>query len=416
MDISPAFANRWLNAVHHGDCVDLMSDMPDASVDLIFADPPYNLQIGPEYGRPELRRPEGGKVAGVDESWDKFAGFAEYDAFTQAWLREARRVLKPNGAIWVIGAYHNVFRLGASLQDLGYWVLNDVLWVKTNPMPNFRGRRFTNAHETLIWAARSKDSRHVFNYEAMKTANDGLQMRSDWRIPICGGAERLKDEEGKKAHPTQKPEALLYRVILASTHPGQVVLDPFFGAGTTGAACRRLGRHWIGLEADESYVALAKKRIAETPSPADYELTATPGKRDEPRVPFATLLETGLIRVGETLYGPNRRWTARVRADGQVIAAEHRGSIHAVGAAVQGAPACNGWTFWNVDREGVLCPIDVLRQQVRASLDGTSGPTAPPSDGAKPRKKAKRQGPRIAAAAADRVLRREANVTYLAPA
>lgn len=419
MDIHPAFAQRWLNKVHTGDCVDVMAEMPDASVDLVFADPPYNLQIGAEYGRPTLRRPNNSVVDGVNAAWDKFASFAEYDAFTHSWLREARRVLKPDGAIWVIGAYHNVFRLGAALQDLGFWILNDVMWVKTNPMPNFRGRRLTNAHETMIWAARSEAARHTFNYDAMKSVNDGLQMRSDWVLPVCGGPERLKGPDGRKAHPTQKPEALLYRVVLASTHPGQVVLDPFFGTGTTGAACRRLGRHWIGVEADAEHAALATQRVAQTPSPKDFAMTATPGKRDEPRIPFSALLEAGLIQVGETLSDPLRRHAARVRADGQLITADHRGSIHTVGAAVQGAPSCNGWTFWNVEREGVLCPIDVLRQQVRAAMrNGVDPAAAAKGPTAAPRRPARRATPVTPkkTIGASRIARREENVTYLHPA
>ena len=419
MDIAPAFANRWLNKVHTGDCIAQMAAMPDSCVDLVFADPPYNLQIGAEYGRPVLRRPNDSKVDGVDADWDKFDSFADYDAFSEAWLTQARRILKPDGALWVIGAYHNIFRLGARLQDLGFWILNDVMWVKTNPMPNFRGRRLTNAHETLIWAAKSDRSRHVFNYEAMKSVNDGLQMRSDWVLPVCSGPERLKGKDGKKAHPTQKPEALLYRVILASTHPGQIVLDPFFGTGTTGAACRRLGRHWIGIEAEESHANLARRRIAETPSAKDFEMTATPGKRDEPKVPFSALLEAGLIQVGEVLHDPRRRHAAKVRADGQIISTDHRGSIHSVGAAVQGAASCNGWTYWNVEREGQLCPIDVLRQQIRAAMQGGETPTASAKTPARNRSAktpARRHVHTGKAGVQNRIAREDANVTWLHPA
>src|SRR6185437_8124530 len=226
----------------NGDCLEEMAGLPEASIDLVFADPPYNLQL-----RGELQRPDQSRVDGVDADWDKFAGFAEYDRFTRDWLGAARRLLKPDGALWVIGTYHNVFRIGAILQDLGFWMLNDVVWRKSNPMPNFRGRRFTNAHETLLWCARGRESKYTFNYEAMKALNDELQMRSDWFIPVCGGPERLKGGDGAKAHPTQKPEALLHRVILASTRPGDTVLDPFFGTGTTGAVAKRLGRGFIGI-------------------------------------------------------------------------------------------------------------------------------------------------------------------------
>jgi len=342
-----------------GDCVALMALLPEASVDLVFADPPYNLQLGGE-----LLRPNHSRVDGVAEAWDRFAGFADYDRFTRAWLAEARRVLKPDGALWVIGSYHNIYRVGALLQDLGFWILNDIVWRKTNPMPNFRGRRFTNAHETLLWCGRSPDSRYTFNYKAMKGLNEELQMRSDWLIPLCGGPERLK-RDGRKAHPTQKPEALLHRVVLASTKPGDLVLDPFFGTGTTGAVARLLGRHFIGIERDPDYAALARTRC-DSMLPADRDLVDAPAERDEKRVPFGTLVERGLLRPGDILFDQRRRWTAKVRADGTLISAEGRGSIHQVGAQVQGAPACNGWAFWHYERKGQLVPIDILRQQIRA--------------------------------------------------
>ncbi len=352
-----------LDSILRGDCIAAMNALPEKSVDMIFADPPYNLQL-----EGELHRPNNTKVDAVDDEWDKFADFATYDAFTQAWLKAARRILKDDGTIWVIGSYHNIFRVGATLQDLGYWMLNDVVWRKTNPMPNFRGRRFTNAHETMIWCAKSKDSRHQFNYESMKALNDDLQMRSDWLLPICTGNERLKDDNGNKGHPTQKPEALLHRVIMASTKPGDVVLDPFFGSGTTGAVAKRLGRRWIGVERDEGYIGLAKKRIAAVQPVEDASLLHTPSKREEPRIPFGWLIERGLLPPGEILHSMNGRWTAKVRADGTLISADHRGSIHQVGAAVQGAPACNGWQFWCIRREGQLLPIDYLRQQLRAEM------------------------------------------------
>ncbi len=354
------------NQVLVGDCVELMGWLPSGSVDMIFADPPYNLQLAGE-----LHRPNNSKVDAVDDDWDRFESFETYDAFTKAWLKECRRVLKDDGALWVIGSYHNIFRVGAALQDLGFWVLNDVIWRKTNPMPNFRGRRFTNAHETLIWCAKSQDARYTFNYEAMKALNDDLQMRSDWLIPLCTGAERLKDADGRKAHPTQKPEALLHRVILAGTKPGALVLDPFFGTGTTGVVARRLGRSYIGIEKDPEYARRARERIAQVaaPDPAAVELRS---KREEPRIPFGWLVEHGLLKPGEVLSDPSRRWTAKVRADGTLISADHRGSIHQVGAAVQGAPACNGWTFWYVERRGRMVPIDALRQQLRAGLERVS--------------------------------------------
>jgi modification methylase len=350
-----------VNQVLVGDCVDLMAGLPEASIDLVFADPPYNLQLAGD-----LLRPNNSVVDGVDDAWDKFADFAAYDQFTRAWLAAARRVLKPDGAIWVIGSYHNIYRVGAILQDLGYWILNDIVWRKSNPMPNFRGRRFTNAHETLLWCGKSAESRYTFNYKSMKALNEELQMRSDWLIPLCGGPERLK-RDGRKAHPTQKPEALLHRVLLASTKPEDVVLDPFFGTGTTGAVAKRLGRRFVGLERDPDYAALARERIdAVTPSSA--ELVNAPAERDEPRIPFGTLVERGLLEPGTILFDARRRWTAKVRADGTVISADARGSIHQVGAHVQGAPACNGWSFWHVELKGRPVPIDLLRQQVRAEL------------------------------------------------
>ena len=347
-----------------GDCIEVMGNWPEASVDMIFADPPYNLQL-----KGELHRPDNSRVAGVDEDWDRFAGFAEYDAFTRDWLAAARRLLKPNGTIWVIGSYHNIFRVGTALQDLGYWILNDVIWRKTNPMPNFRGRRFTNAHETMIWAARDKTSKHTFNHDAMKALNDDLQMRSDWLIPLCTGPERLRDANGDKLHPTQKPEALLHRVLLASSRPGEIVLDPFTGSGTTGAAAKRLGRAFVGIEREEKYVQAARARIATAEPPEDLDLVTTPIKREEPRIPFGWLVERGMIAPGTVLFDHRRRWSAKVRADGSLISAKLRGSIHKVGAEVQGAPACNGWTFWHLERGGKAVVIDTLRQKLRAELN-----------------------------------------------
>ena len=349
-----------------GDCVEAMRRLPEESVDLVFADPPYNLQL-----KGELHRPDNSRVDAVDDAWDRFDGFAAYDRFTRAWLAEARRVLKPNGALWVIGSYHNIFRVGAALQDAGFWILNDVIWRKSNPMPNFRGRRLTNAHETLIWAAREEAGRVTFNYEALKALNDGLQMRSDWLMPICSGAERLKDDEGRKAHPTQKPEGLLHRILIGSTKPGDLVLDPFFGSGTTGAVAKRLGRRWIGIERDAGYRAVARARI-DAVRPWDRDaLEVARGRREAPRVPFGRLVERGWLTPGQVLRSPCGRHAARVRADGTLISAEVKGSIHQVGAAVQGAPSCNGWTYWHFEREGASAPIDVLRQRLIAE-DGAA--------------------------------------------
>ena len=352
-----------VNQILLGDCIEILDSLPAESVDVIFADPPYNLQLSGD-----LHRPNNSRVDGVEEQWDRFDSFAAYDRFTQAWLTAARRVLKPNGTLWVIGSYHNIYRVGATLQDLSYWILNDIVWVKTNPMPNFRGKRFTNAHETLLWCAKSKEARYTFNYEAMKALNEDLQMRSDWVMPLCTGQERLKNDKGEKAHPTQKPEAMLHRVILAASNPGDVILDPFFGTGTTGAVAKRLGRDFIGIEREAEYAEVAKKRISKMRTDADTSLLETPSKRKLPRIPFGWLVERGLLSAGDVLISPCKRHTAKVRADGSVISADHRGSIHQVGAAVQGAPSCNGWTYWCLDVEGKAKPIDVLRQQLRAEL------------------------------------------------
>ncbi len=347
--VFPEFQDRVLV----GDCIDLMNGLPVGSVDMVFADPPYNLQLGGG----DLLRPDNSKVDAVDDDWDKFDDFARYDSFTRGWLKAARRVLKPAGTLWVIGSYHNIFRIGTALQDPGYWLLNDIVWRKTNPMPNFKGKRFTNAHETLIWAARDRQTkRYTFNYEAMKELNEGLQMRSDWLFPLCTGSERLKGEDGKKAHPTQKPEALLFRCLMAASNPGDTILDPFFGTGTTGAVAKRLRRHFIGLERDPTYAAIARKRIAEIEPLLIEDVAPKPSKRSEPRIPFGVLIEAGLLHPGTVLSDHQRPPARRVRADGTLSAdnalGEHRGSIHKVGAAVQGAPACNGWTFWHFDAEG----------------------------------------------------------------
>ncbi|MEM6938918.1 MAG: site-specific DNA-methyltransferase [Pseudomonadota bacterium] len=351
------------NTILAGDCIEVMAALPAASVDLIFADPPYNLQL-----KGDLRRPDNSRVDAVDDAWDQFASFRAYDDFTRAWLSAARRLLRPNGAIWVIGSYHNIFRVGTALQDAGYWILNDVIWRKSNPMPNFRGKRFTNAHETMIWAGRDENARYTFNYEALKALNEGLQMRSDWVLPICTGHERLKDEYGEKAHPTQKPEALLHRILVGSTNPGDLVLDPFFGTGTTGAVAKMLGRGFVGIEREASYREVAARRLAEVRQLDPLALETTASKRAAPRVPFGQLVERGLLRPGEELVSMNGRHRAKVRADGTLIGADVKGSIHQVGAAYERAPSCNGWTYWCFERGGEQVSIDVLRQQIRAEM------------------------------------------------
>jgi modification methylase len=353
-----------LNSILAGDCIEMMNSLPENSVDLIFADPPYNLQL-----KGDLHRPDNSKVDAVDDEWDQFDSFRAYDDFTTEWLKAARRILKPNGAIWVIGSYHNIFRVGSTLQNQGFWILNDVVWRKSNPMPNFRGKRFTNAHETMIWASKSEGAKYTFNYEALKALNEGIQMRSDWVLPICTGHERLKNENGDKAHPTQKPESLLHRLLVGSTNPGDVILDPFFGTGTTGAVAKMLGRNFIGIEREEAYRKVAEKRIAKVRKFDSEALAVSTGKRAEPRVPFGQLVERGMLRPGEELLSLNGRYKAKVRADGTLIGADIKGSIHQVGAKLEGAPSCNGWTYWGYKRDGKTVPIDMLRQQIRSEMN-----------------------------------------------
>ena len=354
------------NEILAGECAETMRALPKESIDCIFADPPYNLQLGGD-----LHRPNNSKVDAVDNDWDQFESLKAYDKFTKEWLKEARTLLKPDGTIWVIGSYHNIFRLGYIMQDLGYWILNDVIWRKSNPMPNFRGRRFTNAHETMIWAAKSKDSKYFFNYDAMKAMNEDLQMRSDWLLPICNGGERLKDKNGDKAHPTQKPENLLYRVLMASTKREETILDPFFGTGTTGAVAKKLGRNFIGIERDKNYIAVAQERI-DAIDPLASHLIDTKPKREKPRVPFGSLIERGLLQPGAILMDSKKRHSVTVHADGSVAAQNNiediRGSIHKVGAALQDAPSCNGWTYWYFNDNGKQQSIDVLREKVRAEM------------------------------------------------
>jgi len=347
-----------------GDCVAELAKLPAACVDLVFADPPYNLQL-----QGDLKRPDDSRVDAVDDAWDKFASFAVYDDFTRAWLLACRRVMKPNATLWVIGSYHNIFRVGAILQDLGFWILNDIVWRKCNPMPNFRGRRFTNAHETLIWAARDAEHRnYIPNYEALKAGNDDIQARSDWFIPLCTGDERLKNRDGKKLHPTQKPEALLARVLLAASRPDDLVLDPFCGSGTTGAVAQRLGRRFVGVERDRDYAQAARARIAAVTTLPEPTLAPFMTAREALRVPFAALIERGLVSPGVSLVDAKRRHRALVRADGALALGQAVGSIHRIGALAQGLEACNGWTFWHVETPSGLTLIDVLRTKVRAEL------------------------------------------------
>ena len=357
-----------LGQILPGDCVEAMRALPDASVDLVFADPPYNLQLGGD-----LNRPDGSHVDAVTNEWDRFDSFAAYDTFTRDWLAEARRVLKPDGALWVIGSYHNIYRVGALLQDMGFWLLNDIVWRKSNPMPNFRGTRFTNAHETLLWCSTGEKAKYHFNYTAMKSLNDELQMRSDWVLPICNGAERLKDAGGHKAHPTQKPESLLYRVLLATTEKGDVVLDPFFGTGTTGAVARRLGREWIGCEREAAYREVALQRIERQLPLDESTLKTMQSARSAPKVAFGALVENGYIAPGTTLFDKRRRWSATVRADGSLAldgsGGKRTGSIHGLGKDVQDAPSCNGWTFWHYEADGKVQPLDAARALYRLAVE-----------------------------------------------
>jgi modification methylase len=354
---SPGLASGTLplDEIIKGDCMEAMARLPPECVDLVFADPPYNLQL-----ESTLSRPDQSLVDGVDDDWDNF---------TRAWLTAVRRVMKQDATIFVIGSYHNIFRAGSILQDQGFWILNDIIWRKANPMPNFRGRRFTNAHETLIWAAKSAGAKNYrFNYELLKAGNEDCQVRSDWFLPICTGAERLKDSSGRKVHPTQKPEALLSRILLAASNKGDVVLDPFLGSGTTGAVAKRLGRSFVGIERDASFVRAARARIAGVEPLPRGAIAAVSDKRSEPRIPFAAIVEAGLVRPGEILVDERKRHAAMVRADGTIAIGAVTGSIHKIGALAQGLPACNGWTFWHFFREERYQPIDALRSLIRASL------------------------------------------------
>ncbi len=347
------FSNKILN----GDCLRELKKIPNKTFDLVFADPPYNMQIGEK-----LTRPDSSKVYGVNDKWDQFNNFKDYDNFCKAWLKECKRILKDNGSIWVIGSYHNIFRLGYHLQNLGYWLLNDVIWRKNNPMPNFRGTRFTNAHETLIWASKSKKSKYTFNYKSIKCLNDDLQMRSDWTLPICNGKERLK-KNGKKIHSTQKPEALLHRIILATTKKGDTIFDPFLGTGTTAVVSKKLGRNYCGIEKDKKYFFAAKARINKTAKIADDFLDTIENSKSKPRIPFGSLVELGIIKPGTTLFDPKKKINVKIMADGSIKYKDTEGSIHKIAAKIMGADSYNGWTYWHYNFNGSVVLIDSLRQK-----------------------------------------------------
>ena len=343
-----------------GDCIEEMSKIKDQSVDMIFADPPYNLQLSKS-----LLRPDQTNVKGVNHSWDKFNSFEAYDEFTKKWLYQCKRILKDDGTIWVIGSYHNIYRVGAIIQNLGFWILNDIIWNKTNPMPNFKGNRFTNAHETIIWASKSKKSKYTFNYKAMKVANDDKQMRSDWSLPICSGNERVK-KLGKTLHPTQKPESLLHRIIISSTKKNDKILDPFLGTGSTGVVAKRLNRKFIGIEKNKEYMKYAKNRIKKTKILKDKDLVITKNLKTEVKVPFGNLLNNGMLKIGSKLHDINKKHKATIRADGSLLTDNKvEGSIHTVGAILQGHNACNGWQFWHYEKNGKLVSINKLREEIR---------------------------------------------------
>ena len=352
---------KIINKIENGDSIEILKRIPDKSFDLVFADPPYNMQIGEK-----LTRPDDSKVDGVNDKWDQFSSFEHYDKFSKSWLKECKRILKDNGSMWVIGTYHSIFRLGYHIQNLNYWILNDVIWRKNNPMPNFKGTRFTNAHETLIWASKNKKSRYTFNYQSLKCLNDDLQMRSDWILPICNGKERLK-KDGKKIHSTQKPEALLHRIILATTNKGDSIFDPFLGTGTTAVVAKKLGRKYFGVEKNKKYFQAAKQRINETLEIKDDYLDILPNNKSKPRVPFGSLIEMGLIKPGTTLFDVKKRYNAKIMVDGSLKCQKAEGSIHKVAAKIIGAESCNGWTYWHYISGNDLKPIDNLREKLRPS-------------------------------------------------
>ena len=350
---------KFFNKIVNGDSLEILKKIPDKTFDLVFADPPYNMQIGEK-----LKRPDDSKVNGVNDKWDQFSNFKHYDNFSKAWLKECKRILKDNGSIWVIGTYHNIFRLGYHIQNLNYWMLNDVIWRKNNPMPNFKGTRFTNAHETLIWASKNKKSKYTFNYQSLKCLNDDLQMRSDWIFPICSGKERLK-KNGKKVHSTQKPEALLHRIILATTNKNDAIFDPFLGTGTTAVVAKKLGRKYLGIEKDKKYFDAANERINNTKTIEDNCLDTIQNNKSKPRIPFGSLIEMGIIKPGTMLFDQKKKYNAKIMIDGSLKHRQTEGSIHKVAAKILGAESCNGWTFWHYKSGDTLKPIDELRQRLR---------------------------------------------------
>ena len=349
---------KFLNKITNGNSLEILKKIPDKTFDLVFADPPYNLQIGKK-----LKRPDDSKVNGVNDKWDQFKNFNDYDNFCKLWLTESKRVLKDNGSIWVIGTYHNIFRLGYHIQNMGFWILNDVIWRKNNPMPNFRGTRFTNAHETLIWASKNKKSKYTFNYQSLKCLNDDLQMRSDWTLPICNGNERIK-KNGKKVHSTQKPESLLYRILLASTNKGDFVFDPFLGTGTTAVVAKKLGRNYFGIEREKKYFKTAKQRLEKTIKMEDHYLDTIKNNKSKPRIPFGSLVELGIVKPGMSVFDYKKKVNAKIMADGSIKYQNSEGSIHKVAAKIIGAESCNGWTYWHYNNNGSMIPIDDLRQRL----------------------------------------------------
>ena len=350
--------SKFLNKIVNGNALEILKTTPSKSFDLVFADPPYNLQIGKI-----LKRPDNSKVNGVNDKWDQFKSFKDYDNFCKEWLSECKRVLKDNGAIWVIGSYHNIFRIGYHIQNSGFWILNDVIWKKNNPMPNFRGARFTNAHETLIWASKNKNSKYTFNYQSLKCLNDDLQMRSDWTLPICNGSERIK-RNGKKVHSTQKPESLLYRVLLASTNKGDFVFDPFLGTGTTAVVAKKMGRNYFGIEKEKKYFKTAIQRLQKTVKIEDHYLDTIKNNKSQPRIPFGSLIELGILEPGMTLFDSKKKYNAKIMADGSIKCKNSEGSIHKVAAGIMRTESYNGWTYWHYNLDGAIVPIDHLRQKL----------------------------------------------------
>ena len=349
---------KFLNKIVNGNSLEILKTIPNKIFDLIFVDPPYNLQIGKK-----LKRPDDSKVNGVNDKWDQFKSFNDYDNFCKKWLKECKRVLKDNGSIWVIGTYHNIFRLGYHMQNIGFWILNDVIWKKNNPMPNFRGTRFTNAHETLIWASKNKKSKYTFNYQSLKCLNDDLQMRSDWTLPICNGSERIK-KNGKKVHSTQKPESLLHRILLASTNKNDFVFDPFLGTGTTAVVAKKLGRNYFGIEREKKYFNTAKQRLEKTIKIEDHYLDTIKNNKSKPRIPFGSLVELGIVKPGMSIFDHKKKVNAKIMADGSIKYKNSEGSIHKMAAKIIGTESCNGWTFWHYNNNGSILPIDNLRQRL----------------------------------------------------